>query len=127
MSSFGDYTDFDIRWQGHPKYNVDSILQSDLVEVIVQKLEMILFTTTSDVLGQECFELGANLEYYLWETSLSNVNIKQKIEDQIAQFVPEISSLGFDLKLELFEGTYQDIMQLNFTIQGYNVAFVFGT
>lgn len=124
-NAIGDYKDIYIRWQGHPKYDSNQIIQDDLIEVIVQKLEMMLFTNRYSVLGDEGFTFGGDLEYYLWKTSISNLNLKKKITEQITQFIPELDAIGYDLTLDIFEGTYQDIMQLNFTIKGYNIYFVF--
>lgn len=125
MANIGDYTDLNIRWAGHPKYN-NNLVQTDLIEVIVQKLEMVLLTNQFEILGQDGFFIGADLEYYLWQTDLSNLNIESKIKNQITSNIPELNSIGYDLVLKIFEGTYQDMMHLNFSIQGFNVNFVFG-
>ena len=121
-ASVPDFKDINVRWPGHPKYNSRKIIEDDLVEVIVQKLEMLLFTNTSEVYGDTDF--GASLEYYLWETNLSNINLKSVIVDQVNQYVPELMTLGYTLDLSLYDGTLRDIMVLNFIIKGYNVAFV---
>jgi len=125
MAKIGDYSDFNIRWRSHPKYDPKQIVQTDIIEVILQKLEMLLFTAPGDILGEDGFDFGANLEYYLWQTKISNNNLKQKIMDQVSEKIPELAVMGYDLSLDIYEGDYQDILQLNFTIQGYNVSFVF--
>ena len=56
-----DVKDLVIRYPGHPKYQEGRIVEDDEVEVIVQKLEMILFTNRGEVLGNP--DIGANLEY----------------------------------------------------------------
>ena len=120
-----NYQDLTIRYPGHPKYDPYKIVETDILEVIVQKLEMLLLTNQTEVLGEDNYAFGANIEYYLWETNLSNINLKQKITQQISNFIPELDQIGYSLSLDIYEGDYQDMMQLNFIIQGYNVAFVF--
>lgn len=118
-----DVKDLVIRYPGHPKYESGRIVEDDEVEVIVQKLEMILFTNQGEVLGD--INIGANLEYYLWQTKVSTNTLKRKVDEQISKYVPELVNLGYDLSLDIFEGTIQDILYLNFIIKGYNIEFIF--
>ena len=53
-----DVKDLVIRYPGHPKYQPDRIIEDDEIEVIVQKLEMILFTNKGEVLGD--IDIGVN-------------------------------------------------------------------
>lgn len=117
-----DFKDMSIRWPGHPKY-IGQFLEQDIIEVIVQKLEMILFSPSGSVLGDET--MGVDLPYYLWQTSIPNNSLKQKINNQITKFIPELYTIQYTFDLELFKGTTQDILFLNFVIMGYNVNFVF--
>jgi hypothetical protein len=117
-----DVKDFVIRYPGHPKYEMERIVEDDEIEVIVQKLEMILFTGEMDVVGDP---VGIGLEYYLWQTKVSVSTIESKVKDQIARYIPELNKLGYSLNIDIFEGSYRDIMYLNFTIKGYNIDFIF--
>ena len=118
-----DVKDLVIRYPGHPKYDQDRIVEDDEVEVIVQKLEMILFTNKGEVLGN--LDIGANLEYYLWQTKVTTGNLKNKVEEQIVLYIPELISLGYTFDVQLYEGTLRDILYLNFVIKGYNIDFIF--
>jgi hypothetical protein len=118
-----DVKDLVIRYPGHPKYEPGRIIEDDEVEVIVQKLEMILFTNKGEVLGDT--EIGCNLEYYLWQTRITTGNLKSKVEEQINTYIPELIALGYSLEVLLYEGTLRDILYLNFQIKGYNIDFVF--
>lgn len=118
-----DIKDLVIRYPGHPKYEEDRIVEDDEIEAIVQKLEMILFTNKGEVLGD--VNIGANLEYYLWQTRITTGNLKNKIQEQIVTYIPELINLGYTLDLILYEGTLRDILYLNFVIQGYNIDFIF--
>lgn len=119
-----DFRDVSIRWPGHPKYKLNKPIESDLVEVIVQKLEVMLMSMSNEVYGDTDF--GGNIPFYLWQTSLSNNNLKTLITQQIDMYIPEMNTIGYTLDLKLYD-TYptMDILELNFVIQGYNVDFVF--
>jgi phage baseplate assembly protein W len=118
-----DVKDLVIRYPGHPKYQEGRIVEDDDVEVIVQKLEMILFTNKGEVLGDT--DIGCNLEYYLWQTKVTTGNLKSKVNEQIQKYIPELVTMGYTLSVDLFEGTLRDILYLNFVIKGYNIDFVF--
>ena len=118
-----DVKDLVIRYPGHPKYEPGRIVEDDEVQVIVQKLEMILFTNKGEVLGD--INMGCNLEYYLWETRITMGNLKSKIEEQVQIYIPELITLGYTLNVYLYEGTLRDILNLDFVIKGYNIEFVF--
>jgi len=130
MAQVDDYTDYTIRWgepgvagNAHPKYKSEQIIETSVLEVIIQKLEMILYTNKGDVWGVP--ELGCDLEFYLWKTNISNDNISAIIIEQIDLFVPELNVIKYDLNLELYEGIVRDILYINITVHGYNITYVF--
>ena len=121
--ALNDVKDFTIRYPVHPKYTSDKIIEDDDVEVIVQKLEMILYTNKGDVLGDE--DMGANLEYYLWQTNVTTDTLKKIVDEQIQTYIPELLAIGYNFDLYLYEGTLQDILRLDFLIKGYNIEFIY--
>lgn len=125
MAFIENVTDFTIRHRGHPKFKSDKIIEDDIIEVIVQKLEMLLFTNTKEVIGENGFDFGMNLEYLLWETKIPNIIIEGRLNKQINKWIPELNKMGYDMELILHEGEVRDILVLEFFIKGYNVAFVF--
>jgi len=125
MAKVDNFSDLTIRWQGHPKYRTNKIIEDKILEVIVQKLEMLLYTWENEVLGQDSVGFGISLEKYLWETKVSNDILKSKIVKGISKWIPELDIMGYDLTLNLYEGTVRDILELNFVIKGYNVTFIF--
>lgn len=120
--ALNDVKDLVIRYDGHPRYVVNKIVEDDDIEVIVQKLEMILFTNENDVIGDS---VGIGLEYYLWQTRVSISTIESKVNEQVTKYIPELEQIGYSLSINIFEGTYRDIMYLNFIIRGYNIDFIF--
>jgi len=125
MAKVDNFSDLTIRYSGHPKYSTNRIIEDRLIEVILQKLEMLLFTWEDEVLGEDSLGFGLSLEKYLWQTKVSNIILKSKITKSISRWIPELDKIGYELELKLFEGTARDIMELNFTIKGYNVTYVF--
>jgi hypothetical protein len=124
MSNFS-FIDFYIGYPGHPRYRTPDIIEDDVVRVIVQKYEVILFTNKGELLGDPNF--GADLVRLLHETRLSAEAIEGNIKAQIADYIPEIDGLEYDLVVEFLEDPerYQEVMVINFTLNGYQVdAFV---
>ena len=123
MAKIDNFKDLTIRWTKHPKYRSNKIIEEEPIEIIVQKLEMILYTNNDDMLDN--INIGANLEYWLWNTSVSNEILKSKIITQINQYIPELNIIGYELDLKLFNGEVRDILELNFIINGYNIHFIY--
>lgn len=120
-------SDFVIRYKGHSKYNSTNIIENSPIEVIVQKLENLLFTNKYEVMGTAGFNMGADIEYMLWETKIPNHIIKQRIKQQISSYIPELDVMGYDMSERIYEGKNgeNDILSLDFIIKGYNISFVF--
>jgi len=113
-----DFKDIYIKYEGHPRFHSNKIIEDDVVEVIVQKLEMVLFSHKGSLYGEP--EMGCNLEYFLWETKLPSSNLRSIITEQINAYVPELTQMGYDFNLELYEGSFRDILYLNFIVKDYN-------
>jgi len=125
MKRTQDWKDFTIRWDGHQKYIEGKLYEDNLIEVIVQKIEMILFTKQGEVYGEDGDGLGANIEYYLWETKISNEIIKSKIVHQINKYIQELNIIGYELDIKILPGTFRDILEINVFVKGYNLFFIF--
>jgi phage baseplate assembly protein W len=117
-----DIKDFNIRGKDHPKYSSTRVLEDRTMEFVVQKLENMLFTNKGDVLGDPDF--GANLEYYLWSTTVPVSKIESEIRNQIDIYIPELNTLQYTLSVEVYEGTARDILQINIKIKDSNLNFI---
>ena len=96
-----------------------------MVRVIIQKYEVVIFTNKGELLGDPNF--GADLIKLLNETRLSSEAIEADIKAQIADYIPEIDGLEYDLTVEFLEDPerHQEVMVVNFSLNGYQVdAFV---
>ena len=120
MNSF-NFTDFYIGYEGHPNFRSPELIEDDVIRVIVQKYEMILFTNKGELLGDPNF--GGDLESLLNETRLSAEAVEGDLRAQIADYIPEIDGIDYSLKVEFFEDPerYQEYMVIGFTIKDYEV------
>lgn len=121
-----NFTDFYIGYPGHPRFKDSALIEDDVVRVIVQKYEMILFTNKGDVFGDPNF--GANLEELLHETKLSAETIENEINGQIASYIAEIKGLDYTLTVSFFDDPerHQQYMEVYFQIKEYEVLTLVG-
>jgi hypothetical protein len=120
MAEF-DFRDHYIGYPGHPRFVVNKIITDDIIRVIIQKYEMILFTNKGEVFGDPDF--GADLEKLLYETKISAPAVRNMIIEQINEYISEISSINYklDVKFEEDPERYQDVMVVEFTIADFEV------
>lgn len=119
-----DFTDFYIEYPGHPRFNDTQIIEDDVVRVILQKWEMLIFTNKGEVLCEP--EFGGDLPKYLHETRLSAETIEGDLRTQIGKYIQELESITYELKVSFYEDPerYQEYMEVLFQIADYNVFAV---
>ena len=125
MANF-NFTDFYIGYPGHPRFKDLSLIEDDVIRVIIQKYEVILFTNKGDVFGDPNF--GANLEELLHETKLSAETIQNDIDSQIKNYISEISGVSYTLTVSFFDDPerHQQYMEVYFNIKEYEVMTLVG-
>jgi hypothetical protein len=116
-----DFTDFYILYEGVPFYTPVDLIEDDVIKVIIQKYQLIIFTIKGEVLGQPDF--GANLDELLFETNVSESTVKEIILEQLSLFCTEIYSTNFDVNIVFVQDpeNYQDMMFINLTINEYDI------
>ena len=116
-----DYIDFYIKSPNHPKFNDTTLIEDDLIRVIIQKYEMIILTNKGDVFGDPKF--GASLEELLNQTKVSDRFVKDEINNQIYEYIPEISSVNYDLDVKFIKDVNMiyEIMLVKFKISEFEV------
>lgn len=121
-----NFTDFNIVFQGHPRFSVLRLSEDDPIRVILQKYEVLLFTNKGDVFAD--LDLGCDLEYLLHETKVSADYVEGIILSQINKYIPEISNLEYTLEVKFYEDPerFQDWMEVNFTLKDYEVYLAVG-
>lgn len=125
MAAF-DFTDFYVLYRGHPRYSSGQINESELINVIVQKYEVMLFTSKGEVLGDPNF--GANLLDLLYQTKVSSSTVKDRIEEQIQQYIPELYEINYNLNVVFVQDpeNYQDMMFVNLKFADIDIYAQFG-
>ena len=121
-----DFTDFYILYQGQPKYDSTELIEDELIRVIVQKYQMVIFTNKGEVLGDPDF--GANLEEILFEFRVSEDYVKGKIQEQIETYIPEMLGSSYNLEIVFVQDPerFQDMMFINLTIADYDIVTQIG-
>ncbi len=116
-----DYIDFYIKSPNHPKFNDTSLIEDDLIRVIIQKYEMIILTNKGDVFGDPNF--GTSLEELLNQTKVSDRFVKDEINNQIYEYIPEISSVNYELDVKFIKDVNMiyEIMLVKFKISEFEV------
>ncbi len=120
MSTF-NFTDFYIAYPGHPRFTDKELIEDEVVRVIVQKYELIVFTNKGEVFGDPNF--GADLPKLLFETKVSANVVENDIRDQITEYIPELGSISYELSVSFYQDpeNYQDVMEVFFQISEYEV------
>lgn len=118
--------DFYILYPGHPRYESANLIEDDLIRIIIQKYEMIIFTIKGDVLGDPNF--GASLEELLHTTLLSNVAVEERVKSQIDIYIPELQGTKYNLRVEFIQDNtdFREVMVIYFQIADYDVYSIFG-
>lgn len=116
-----DFTDFYILYPGQPKFNDLELIEDELIRVIIQKYQMVLFTNRGELLGDPNF--GANLEEILFEFRVSEDFVKNKIYEQIQTYIPEMLGVSFNLDIVFVQDpeNFQEFMFINLTIADYDI------
>jgi phage baseplate assembly protein W len=120
MAEF-DFKDHYIGYNGHPRFIVNKIVEDDVIRVIIQKYEMLLFTNKGELLGDPDF--GCDLPILLFQTKVSAEGVRKIILQQIRKYIPELSTTNFELKASFFQDpeNFQDVLQIDFTLADYEV------
>jgi phage baseplate assembly protein W len=120
MSNF-NFIDFYIGYPGHPRFKTPELIEDDVIRVIIQKYEMILFTNKGDLFGDPNF--GCDLIKLLHETRLSAETIESDIRAQITTYINEIEGIEYGLKVEILQDPdrFQEYMIIEFNIRDYEV------
>ena len=123
MADF-NFVDFYISYEGNPNFRNFELIEDDILRVIIQKWEMIIFTEKGEVFGEP--NLGADLPHYLHETKLSAESIKESLNDQISYFIPELDGIDYMLEVEILEDpeSYQEYMEINFVIKDIELYII---
>jgi len=119
-----DFSDFYIIYPGHPRFNDIQIIEDDVIRVIIQKWELMIFTNKGELFCNP--EFGGDLPKYLHETRLSAETIEAELRQQVRTYITELESINYTLQVNFYEDPerYQEYMEINFQIADYEVYAV---
>ena len=117
-----DYRDFYIKYPQNSNYNSDLIITESFTDLIVSKLEMILFTNKGDVISDPDF--GCSLEFYLWQTRVSASTVQDIIRQQISTYIPELDIIGYDINVSMIQGEIRDIMVIDIFLNDQTIQAI---
>lgn len=92
------------------------IEHSDVYETVLSKIRMILYTKPGEVLGNPNF--GVNLEEYVFALNASNQTIRESIEKQINEYVPESLVMNISVDVNFHQQEIYDICYIDIKIDG---------
>jgi hypothetical protein len=123
MASF-NFTDFYLGYPGHPRFRDKALIEDEVLRVIVQKWEMILFTNKGELFFDT--EFGGDLPVYLHETKLSSDTIEADLRNQIGVYIPEIKGIDYVLKVTFFDHPerFEEMMEVYFQLRDLDVYLV---
>ena len=116
-----DFTDFYITYKDDPSFVNGELIEDEVINVIIQKYKMILFTNKGEVMGDP--DLGANLLELLYETKVSESHVTNIIDGQINLYIPELANSNYNLNVIFVQDpeNYQDIMFINLKFADYDI------
>lgn len=116
-----DFADFYIEYPGHPRFTDNTIIEDDIIRVIIQKWEMILFTNKGELFCDPNF--GGDLVTFLHETRLSAETIEKELNEQISTYIPELNTITYTLNVNFYQDPdrYQEYMEVYFQVSEYDV------
>jgi hypothetical protein len=117
-----DYTDFYILDPNYNKFNDTEIIEDDIIRLIIQKYQILVYTSNGDVMGD--YNLGTNLIDLLYQTRLNGESVQEIIDGQLKRYIPEITNTNYRLNV-IFEQdpeNYQDVMFITLEINEFQVV-----
>lgn len=118
-----DTRTFYIRSNIHPNYDENSIIIEDDLLIILQKIELCLFTNKGDFIGNINF--GCDIPFYLWETNVSTDFIKRGINEQFDLYIPELKNRLRYINVDILKGNLRDILTIRIGIDSNEIKTVF--
>jgi hypothetical protein len=104
------------RIEGDPNFEPNQLEVQDEVVVLLQQIEMVLFTTRGDILGAP--NLGVDLERLLYSLTVSEGVIRSAIYKQIENYCPLARKYKVDISVKIYKGTERDIGVVDIIVDG---------
>lgn len=117
-----DLKDIYIKNEDNPNYT-DIIETNNILDNIINKIYMILLTNKGDVISD--YDFGADIPKYLWSTTFPADIIKEEIEKQFSEYIPELIKSKYNINVYLYQGKIQDVGVISIDLGADIVNVVF--
>ena len=105
-----------LKVEGDPQFTPGLLEVNDEVEILLNQIEMLLFTRQGDVLGEEF--LGSNIEDLIYSTKASGGLIETAIYNQIQRYCALARTYKTEVNVRFFEGAERDIAVVDIIVNG---------
>jgi len=103
--------------EGDPGFVRDRIEITEDLDYLLTQIEMILFTSSGEVLGDS--RLGADLDNIIFSTNLSAGSIESVVRDQINTYCQLLANTyNVETSCEFYKGVDRDTAVLDITVDG---------
>lgn len=108
--------DFYLKVDGDPDFEPRLLEIDDDLEMLLNQIEMILFTRQGDILGEDSF--GSNIEDLVYSSRSSARLIETSIYNQVSAYCPLARNYKTEVDIRFFEGAERDIAVIDIVING---------
>ena len=105
---------------GEKRYKDNVVELSNELDVIIQQIDLLLFTNKGDVLLMP--EFGCDLGRYLFETSFNESAIKSIIMEQIHNYIYLKGTYSVDVDISFIKWDFNVAMVVDLTINNKKIA-----
>jgi len=114
--------DIYIKNSGDPNFNPRALESQDDIDILIEQINMLLYTEKTEVLGEH--QMGSGLEGLIYEFNLTAGQIERTLEEQIEKYIPMSSNYNIEVKCQFYKGTVRDIATLDVLINSTPVTGV---
>jgi hypothetical protein len=108
--------DIYLRVDGDPGFSPGQLEITDEVQILLNQIEMLIFTRQGDVLGAET--LGVNIEDLIFSLTVSAGIVETAIYNQIRNYCKLANKYVVDVNVRFFKGTERDIGVVDILVDG---------
>lgn len=107
---------------GDPDYDSNKLEVNDEVSILLQQIEMLLFTRKNTVLGYPT--MGIDLENMLYALNASMGTIRNTIYNQISAYCPLASKHKVIVDVKIYRGTNRDIGVIDIIVEDKRTGII---
>ena len=99
--------DINIKYPNHPRYQYNQVEVTSDLDILIQNIELILFTNKGEVLGEEDF--GASLDEFLFKLNVDMDRLVNLVRESIYREIDNARSYNIQVSGDLFARAHETI------------------